>query len=65
MEDKAEAGVSRQRHAEINVFTVGLASGLLYEVSPNLDRRGSLLNYFADIRVDYDLECAAQSKIAQ
>jgi UDP-glucose:glycoprotein glucosyltransferase len=29
-EGKAEAGVSTQRHAEINIFTV--ASGLLYEV---------------------------------
>jgi hypothetical protein len=31
-EGKAETGVSTQRHAEINIFTV--ASGLLYEVRP-------------------------------
>ena len=31
-EGKAEVGMSTQRHAEINIFTV--ASGLSYEVRP-------------------------------
>ena len=54
LEDKAEAGVSTQRHAEINVFTVGLASGLLYEASPNLINEvccSTILQIFASIMI--------------